>query len=131
MSTALYKQVAGDPTTTSGSYVNIEGLNFTLPHATPGFNAALVTVNIPQPYADGGTSNGIQYQIDVNGASKANGMWTNQTSQNGRSPFTMVALVPLTSATQFVQAQWLAVRNGTAHLGGSASMSALLVDAQA
>lgn len=128
MSKALYKQVNGDPTTKSGSYVDIEGLNFSLPPAAAGFNSALVTLNVPQPFAEGGTSNGIEYQIDVNGASKVKGAWTNGTSQNGRSPFTMVALIPLTAIAQSVKAQWLAVRNGTAHLGGSASMSAVYVD---
>jgi hypothetical protein len=36
-------------------------------------------------------------------------------------------MVPLNGGTQFVEAQWLAVRGGTAHLGGSASLSAVLV----
>jgi hypothetical protein len=128
MSKALYKQVDGDPTTKSGSFVDIAGLDFTLPQAAAGFNSALVTLNVPQPYAEGGSANGIEYQIDVNGASKVKGAWTNGTSQNGRSPFTMVAMVPLTQAPQVVKAQWLAVREGTAHLGGSASMSAVCVD---
>lgn len=128
MSKALYKQVDGDPTTKSGSYVDIEGLNFTLPAKADGFNSALVTLNVPQPYAEGGNANGIEYQIDVNGASKVKGAWTNGTSQNGRSPFTMVVMVPLTAIAQIVKAQWLAVREGTAHLGGSASLSAVCVN---
>ena len=128
MSTALYKQVTGDPTNTSGSFVDIEGLSFTLPAATSDANSALVTLNVPSPYADGGSSNGISYQIDSNGASQVTGSWTNQTSQNGRSPFTMVTLIPLNSSSQFVQAQWQSVRGGTAHLGGSATLTALLVN---
>jgi hypothetical protein len=129
MSTALYKQVNGDPTTDSGSFVDIEGLSFTLPEATSDTNSALVTLNVPSPYADGGTSNGISYQIDANGSSQVTGTWTNQTSQNGRSPFTMVIMIPLSKiGSQFVQAQWLAVRGGTAHLGGSATLTALLVN---
>jgi hypothetical protein len=127
MGTALYRQLDGDPTTTSGSFVDIEELNFTLPAGTSDSNAALVTLNVHQPYADGGTSNGISYQIDVNGSSKAVGTWTNQNSQDGRSPFTMVTMIPLNGGSQFVQAQWLAVRGGTAHLGGSANLSAVLV----
>lgn len=127
MSTGLFKQINGDPTTTSGSYTDIENLNLILP-AQADSNAALVTLNIPQPYADGGDSNGIAYQIDVDGSSQITGAWTNQSSQNGRSPFTLVTMVPLKSgATQFVQAQWSAVRGATAHLGGSASLSAVLV----
>jgi hypothetical protein len=127
MANALFKQVTGDPTTTSGSFTDIEGLSFTLPAAQQDYNSALVTLNVPQPYVDGGSSNGISYQIDVNGASQIVGTWTNESSQNGRSPFTLVTMVPLNGGSQFVEAQWLSVRGGTAHLGGSASLSATLV----
>lgn len=127
MSTALFRQVTGDPTTNSGSYTDIEDLNLILPAQTDS-NAALVTLNVPQPFADGGESNGIAYQIDVDGRSQITGTWTNQSSQNGRSPFTLVTMVPLKSgSTQFLQAQWSAVRGATVHLGGSASLSAILV----
>lgn len=127
MTTALFKQVTGDPTTNSGSFTEIEDLNLVLPAQTDS-NAALVTLNVPQPYAVGGESNGISYQLDVDGHSQITGTWTNQNSQDGRSPFTLVTLVPLKSgSSQFLEAQWLAVRGGTAHLGGSASLSAVLV----
>lgn len=126
MSNALYKQVT-DQTTTSGNFVDIEGLSFYLPQAQTGANAALVTLNVPQPYVNDGTSNGIIYQIDVSGVSQATGSWTNQNSQNGRSPFTLVTLIPLNGGPQYVQAQWGAVRGATAYLGGSASLSAILV----
>ena len=127
MANALFIQVTGDPTTTSGSFTDIEGLNFTLPGSGPDSNAALITLNVPQPYAEGGEANGISYQIDVNGRSQIVGTSTSQNSQNGRSPFTMVTMVPLNGGSQFIQAQWLAVRGATAHLGGSASLSATLV----
>lgn len=127
MPNAFFTQASTDQTTNSGTFGDIEGLSFTLPAAQPEYNAALVTLNVSQPYVDGGDSNGISYQIDANGVSQATGAWSNQTSQNGRSPFTLVAKVPLTSGSQFLQAQWLSVRGGTAHLGGSASLSAVLV----
>ena len=127
MATAIYKQVTGNQTTTSGSYVDIEGLLFKLPAASSDYNSALVTLNVPEPYATGGESNGIQYQIDVDGSSQIVGALTNQESQNGRSPFTMVTLIPLTGSQQHVQAQWLGVRGTTAHLGSSASLTGILV----
>ena len=127
MATAVFKQVTGDQTTTSGSYVDIEGLFLKLPAASNDFNSALVTLNVPEPYGEAGESNGIQYQIDVDGSSQIVGAFTNQTSQNGRSPFTMVAQIPLTGAQQHVQAQWLGVRGTTAHLGSSASLTGIVV----
>jgi hypothetical protein len=127
MASLLWKQISRDPITNGGSFVDIEGLNLQLPPSTTAANAALITLNLSQPYADGGSSNGIAYQIDVNGSSVIIGSWANGTSQNGRSPFTMITLVKLTANQQFVQAQWAGVRGTTAHLGSSASLSALLV----
>lgn len=127
MINALWKQILSDTTTNSANYVNIPDLNFLLPPSSTNFNAALVTLNLPRPYATEGKSNGIGYQINVNGKGVLEGAWTNLNSQDGRSPFTMAMLVHLRHDQQLVEIQWLAVRGATAHLGGSASLSAILV----
>jgi hypothetical protein len=125
--TAFFKQVTVDQETTIDGFTDIEGLCVKLPPASSQLNAALVTLNVSEPYVEGGVSNGIRYQIDVDGHSQVVGAFTNGTSQDGRSPFTMVTLIPLTSSQQHVQAQWLALKGATAHLGSSASLSGVFV----
>jgi hypothetical protein len=128
MTKIIYQQVNGDPTTTSSALVDIEGLNLKLPPKTSDTNNSLLIMNIPLPYGEGGDSNGIDYQIDVDGKSVAFGSFTHQVSSNGRSPMTLIASVPLTNSQQHVQGQWAGVRGTTAHLGGSASLTAILCE---
>lgn len=127
MSTALFTWTDNvNQSTTSGEFVNITGLTFSLPQATNDSNTAIVTLNVTQPYVEGGTDNGIRYRIIANDRELVTGTITNQPSQNGRSPITLVTMVSLTQSSQPVQAQWAAVRGATARLGGQASLSAIL-----
>jgi hypothetical protein len=127
MTNIIYKQVNGDQTTSGSNYSDIEGLSIRLPAKT-SYKNSLITMNIPRPWGEGGDNNGINYQIDVDGKSVVEGSFTHVGSPNGRSPMTLIVSLPLTGNQQFVQGQWLGVRNTKAHLGDSASLSAILYE---
>lgn len=131
MSTALFAWASNSyQSTTSAEFVDIEGLSFPLPLAGADFNAAIVTLNVTQPYAENGTDNGIRYGITGGDGNKVlvAGEFSNQPSQSGRSPITLVTMIPLTHFPQSARAQWAAVRGATARLDGQASLSAVLVN---
>lgn len=127
MSTAMFTSVDNDQSTGSEDFVNINDLEFILPQRADGLNAAIVTLSIAQPYVTGGTSSGILYQIIVDDESFVTGGFTNGTTQDGRSPVTLVGRLWLNENEHSVQAQWCATGGATAHLGGQASISAILV----
>lgn len=129
MATAVFTQINGPQQTDSVQYVDITGLFVTLPASDWQFSSAFVTLNLPAPYVlpDGSNpENGIGYQLVVQGTPILTGGWTNQVPQEGRSPFTMVANIPLTGEPQNVQAQWSCF-GGVANLGNTASLSGVLV----
>jgi hypothetical protein len=124
----MFKNINSEQTTQGGTFSNIEELFLMLPARTASHNAALVTLNVPQPYVQGGVSNGISYQLAVEDTPLVFGAWSNQQSQDGRSPFTMQTVVPLTGQEQFLQALWAAGGGSRAHLGGNASLAAIFVE---
>jgi hypothetical protein len=53
MGSILYAQSSGTQQTQSGAWTPIPGLKLTLPDNSSGRNTAMVTLNVPNPYASG------------------------------------------------------------------------------
>jgi hypothetical protein len=124
---SLYAMTGGQQTN-SGSFVPIPGLTLTLPG---GVNTmAIVTLNVPNPYAQGNNFPGGVFGITVNGTvSPIQAVFTynEQTPQStGRVPTTLVVGVPLTQNTQAVQAVWQGVRGSTVITDSPSTLSAVI-----
>jgi mannose-binding lectin len=124
----LYAQTTGSQQTNSGNFTPIPGLNLTLPE---GVNVlAIVTLNLPNPYAEGNDFPGATLGISVNGtvlpvmASFTYGVQA-PVSFN-RMPTTLVVGVPLTSKAQPIQAMWSGVRGSTVIIDSPATLSAVI-----
>ena len=63
---ALYAQTSGTQQTNSATLVPIPGLSLTIPEGVG--SSALVTLNLPNPYASGDNFPGGFFGISVNGA---------------------------------------------------------------
>jgi hypothetical protein len=125
---ALYAQTTGTQKTNSGSFVPIPGLSFTLPEGVG--TAALVILNVPNPYASGNNFPGGTFGITVNGTvSQVQATFTyneQQPPSTGRVPTTLVVSVPLTLTAQTVAAVWFGVRGSTVIIDTPATLSAIL-----
>jgi mannose-binding lectin len=124
---ALYAQTSGTQSTNSGTFVSIPGLTLTIP---AGVNdAALVVVNLPNPYATGNNYPGAVVGISVDGTvSPVQACFTYSEQQMpfpGRVPTTLVVSVPLTNNPQTVNAVWYGVRGSTVIIDSPATMSAV------
>jgi hypothetical protein len=123
----LYAQTSGNQSTNSGSYVAIPGLSFQLPKGTG--DMVIVTLNVPNPYAQGNNYPGAVFAIAVNGTALAPVASFTYGIQNppstNRMPTTLVVGVPLTMTQQTVQAMWLGVRGSTVILDSPATLSAV------
>jgi hypothetical protein len=126
----LYAQATIPQSVSSAQFVDIEGLVLQLPPASKGRTAALLTLTVSCPYAQGNNFPGINFNLDVNGSSIGWGAFTyeQQAPESfGRFPYAMSAYVPLTDGVQFVEAQWSSVRESTGILdAGYASLAAVL-----
>jgi hypothetical protein len=129
--------------TTAQSYstfvgpIPIDGLSLTLPAATAEYNAAIVTLSMPNLYFTNPTSetNAMSAEISIvapfspEGVVSANGgigCDTTHVASSGRKPITLVLKVPLGTTTQQAEAEWSAVF-GTLNTDTFASISAILV----
>jgi Bc2l-C, N-terminal domain len=125
---ALYAQTSGTQQTNSGSFVPIPGLSFTIPEGVG--TAALVILNVPNPYASGNNFPGGTFGITVNGTvSQVQATFTyneQQPPSTGRVPTTLVVSVPLALTTQTVAAVWFGVRGSTVIIDTPATLSAIL-----
>jgi hypothetical protein len=127
---ALYAQTSGTQQTNSSTFVPIPGLTLTIPEGVG--SAALVTLNLPNPYANGNNFPGGFFGISVNGAvSPVVACFTssdlNPPDQNtGRSPTTLVISVPLMNVPQAIVAVWQGVRGSNVIIDTPASLSAIL-----
>jgi hypothetical protein len=131
--TTLYAATAGLLSTNAGNWVGIPGLSFTLPAAAPGATNALVTLNVPNPYAKGNDFPGGYFGIAVNGAVLTNLACFTSNIQipsppnTGRSPTTLVVRIGLLNGnTQLVEAQWMSVRNSTVIMDTPSTLSAII-----
>jgi mannose-binding lectin len=125
----LYAQITTAPTMNSPQFVDIPGLSFTLPAANPAQTAALITLNVPNPYASGNDFPGLRFAINAAGAIVADGGFSYELQAPpsfGRTPITIVVRVPLSGFPQTVKAQWVSVRNSTGHIDSFASLSAIV-----
>jgi hypothetical protein len=125
---ALYAQTSGTQQTNSGSFVAIPGLSFKIPEGVG--TAALVILNVPNPYATGSNYPGGTFGITVDGTvSPVQAVFTyneQKPQSTGRVPTTLVVSVPLAGAAQTVAAVWFGVRGSTVIIDTPATLSAVL-----
>ncbi|MEA2842154.1 MAG: archaeal flagellar protein FlaF [Methylobacteriaceae bacterium] len=122
---SLYAQTSGTHSTNSTSYVPIPGLSFQLPEGVGAM--AIVTLNVPYPYATGNNYPGGMFALTVNGKQLAPVAGFSYSVQNGnnRIPTTLVIGVPLTMTKQVVAAVWQNVRGSTVMMDSPATLSAI------
>jgi hypothetical protein len=130
-------------TTTTQSYstyigpIPISGLSFTIPAASTRFNAALVTLSLPNLFLSDNTSKttpmAATFQIvgtGLDGTTVGNGgigCDNVNVATSGIKPFSMTLLVPLNGDTQMVMAEWASNGTSTVTTQTFASISAILV----
>ncbi|MCC5632455.1 hypothetical protein [Nostoc sphaeroides] len=126
-----YVQTGAQQTIGSDTYTDIKGLTLILPQANllSGQTNAIVTLNLPIPYAQGANFPGITYRILADGVEVGSGGFTyisQQPQSFGRVPSTLVANVQLSTTKQtVVTAQWLGVRGSIGIIDTYASLSAV------
>lgn len=124
----LYAQTSGTQQTNSASPTPMSNLSLKLPEGVGVL--AQVTLNVPNPYAQGNNYPGGWFGIAVNGqvlqptASFTYGI-QNPPSTN-RMPTTLVVAVPLTTEAQTVQAMWSGIRGSTVIIDTPATLSVIL-----
>ncbi|MEX0447663.1 hypothetical protein [Xenorhabdus sp. SGI246] len=117
--------------TSSSNYVDIPGLKIDVSRYShsPGL-AALITLNVPTPYASGNNFPGGNFIIITDqGEQLAFGGFTysNKSPEAyGRMPFTLVASCSLASNVSIIKAQWSNIRGSTVHIDSYASISAVI-----
>jgi hypothetical protein len=125
---SLYAQTSGNLSTHSGSLVAIPGLSFQLPEGSG--DIVIVTLNLPNPYAQGNNYPGGLFAIAVNGKQQAPVASFTYGIQNppstNRMPTTLMVGVPLTMTQQTVTAMWCGVRGSTVILDSPATLSGVL-----
>lgn len=125
-----YAQITSAPNVNSNQFVDIPGLTLQLPAAVPAsLQFALITLNVPTPFAEGNNFPGLDFAVNVNGQVVASGSFTysqQQPQSFSRQPFTLVVRVSLQSSPSQVRAQWRSVRGSTGHIDSFASLSAIL-----
>lgn len=131
MSQILYAETAGQLQTVASTWTSIAGLEFTLPSASLGQTSALITLNLPNPYAKGSDNPGAYIGISVNGAVLVPvGCFTSEEKapqSSGRSPVTLVIMVKLLqNNTQQIKGVWQSVRNSTVIIDTPSTLSAIV-----
>ena len=125
---ALYAQTSGEQSTNSGSFVPIPGLSLTIPEGVG--TAALVILNLPNPFATGTEFPGATFGISVGGTVStvvAGFTYSVETpSLPGRVPTTLVLSVPLANAPQTILGMWSGVRGSSVIIDSPATLSAIL-----
>ncbi|CDL79880.1 hypothetical protein [Xenorhabdus cabanillasii] len=117
--------------TSSSNYVDIPGLEINVSRYSdsPGLTA-LITLNVPTPYASGNNFPGGNFIIITDqGEQLASGGFTysNKSPESyGRMPFTLVTSCSLASNISIIKAQWSNVRGSTVHIDSYASISAVI-----
>lgn len=120
--------VNGDPIHT-GDFDNIPGLKLVIPVAATTTKAA-ISFSLPQPYAEGTDFPGGSFRLKLNDSQVAEGSFTypmQEPRSFGRMPLTLSAVVDLPpESTSRVEVEWAGIRGSKVHLGGSASLTAIL-----
>lgn len=126
----IYAEITGKPaiSVTSDAFVDIPGLKLDLP-AKGNIEHALVTLNVPMPYAKGADFPGATFAITVDDIVVAAGGFTYESQKPasfGRVPFTLVKHVQLNvGRPAHVRAQWTSVRGSTMCIDSYASLTAV------
>ena len=124
----LYVQTTDGMTTNASDWVAMAELSITLPEGVE--TTAVITLNVPMPYAEGTDFPGGVFGISVDGQVSpvvASFTYNEQAPGSfGRMPTTLVVGVPLTTSEQTVQAVWQGVRGSTVVLDSPATLSAVL-----
>ena len=123
---ALYSQTAGTLSTNSGTFMAMQGLSLTIPEGVG--TTAIITLNVPNPYATGNDIPGGMFGVTVNGKVSpvvASFTYNETPSSFGRIPTTLVVGIPLGNAAQTIQAVWAGVRGSTVIIDSPASLSAV------
>jgi hypothetical protein len=125
MMASLYAQTSGQLKTSSATFEPIPGLTFHLPQGVA--DMAIVTLNLPNPYATGNNYPGGVFRIAVDGTPLP--VWASfsypvKEGSSARVPTTLIVGVPLTMTKQSIQAMWHSIRGGTVHLDSPATLSA-------
>ena len=136
----FYAQSKADQQTTdTGDWAYIAGLELTLPQATDDATFAVVTLNVPNPYAKGNDYPGCNFAIAAEVSAKVRRLSPTCcfTSSNkvadpagpisaGRVPVTVVGKVMLDKEKRIgVYGQWQSVRGATAVIDSPVSLSAV------
>lgn len=123
-----YAATQGTQSTSSGQFTPIPGLSVTIPEGVD--TLALVTLCVPNPYAEGNDFPGGNFGISVNGqvspvvASFTYGV--QQPASFNRMPTTLVVGVPLGQNPQTIEAVWSGVRGSTVIIDSPATLSAVV-----
>jgi hypothetical protein len=116
-------------TTNDQAWAAMEGLDIALPVADPNHDRALITLNVPNPYATGDNSPAGDFALWINGSVVENmpiACFSYSTNGSSRVPTTLVAEVKLGSSPISVQAVWKSIRNSTVIVDSPCSLSAVL-----
>ena len=125
----LFESIANAPNVNSNEFIDIQGLSFHLPNEIIWQRRALITLNVPRPYAEGNNFPGLDFAITVDGVVKAEGGFTypmKQPESFARVPFTLVLSVDLGKEPKKVHAQWKSVRGSVGYIDSFASLSAVV-----
>ncbi len=118
--------------------IPISGLNINLPATSAAYNAAIVTLNMPNLYltrisGQTGPMSGLAQVVapfapeGVVYAEGQIGCDTGGITTSGKKPLSIVLEVPLGSAGQNVEAEWFSTSGDTINTDTFASLSAILV----
>ena len=125
---ALYAQTSGTHQTTSPVFAAIPGLSLVIPEGVG--TMAIITLNVPNPYAQGHQNPGGTFGISVNGTmSPVIGVFTYNEANppsTGRIPVTVVVGVPLGNKPQTITGMWQNVRGSNVVIDSPATLSAIL-----
>jgi len=125
---ALYAQTSGTHQTTSPVFTGFAGLSITIPEGVG--TMAIVTLNVPFPFATGNDNPGGTFGVSINGVTSTviAGFTYNekQPPAYGRVPTTLVVGVPLGPKPQVINALWQNVRGSTVIIDSPATLSAIL-----
>ena len=128
MSKIFSTSTSGDPTHL-GDYGDIPGMKLEIPSGAAASRAAVI-FNLPQPYAEGNDFPGGNFRIMFNDAQVVEGCFTyseKQPASTGRMPLaltTSINLVP--GRLNQIEVEWAGIRGSRVHLGGSASLIAIV-----
>ena len=125
----VYAQTTGTQSTNSGSWTPMPGLSVKIPQGVG--EMAMLTLNVPNPYATGNNYPGGNFAIEVNGTVQAPYASFTYNEQNppstGRIPTTLVAAVPLSqTGSSTVVAVWSGVRGSTVHIDSPATLTGVI-----